>query len=482
MKQFAFIITAVLSLLATGCIYDREDICPEPIEERENAFVNLCISVAANNPFAPGQNSSRAIDDNESFFGEAEAPYEEIHTLRVLMVNPEDNKIEYNEYIKGADGSSTTYVPNINMRTTPGGKRIIYLIANESYVAPKNSLLDGLLNETMKPGTTLPNAFRTLTINTAGAGKPFFDNGTTYVPMTEIFEVDVPELPKNWEGIYYMPPVNLFVTRAAVKFSFIFQQNTHFEIGEHYRISDIKIHSTGTSEYLFPYETTYNPVKSLITDNREITNFTSPSDNNPTGPAEFTITPSDYEKTDNYTILTEDKYGILKKGDKIFTFAPPYYFPETKLTDGCTMDVTVEWLDDNSTETYTDIPLTNLPNGGLPRNTHVLVIISAGEYDLTATVKLVPYIGVTLDPIFGFKDLIPRPTLSETEATVVKGRTITLKATADSQIIWSSSDTNIATVDENGVVTGVELGTATITAKISNGGQAKCKITVVAAP
>lgn len=51
-------------------------------------------------------------------------------------------------------------------------------------------------------------------------------------------------------------------------------------------------------------------------------------------------------------------------------------------------------------------------------------------------------------------------------------------ATDSYSVTWSSSDTNIATVSSNGTVTGVALGTATITAK-SNGWTASFKVTVV---
>ena len=51
-------------------------------------------------------------------------------------------------------------------------------------------------------------------------------------------------------------------------------------------------------------------------------------------------------------------------------------------------------------------------------------------------------------------------------------------ATDSYGVTWSSSDTNIATVSSNGTVTGVALGTATITAK-SNGWTATYKVTVV---
>ena len=55
---------------------------------------------------------------------------------------------------------------------------------------------------------------------------------------------------------------------------------------------------------------------------------------------------------------------------------------------------------------------------------------------------------------------------------VAQGQTITLKASvvplpAVQTVTWKSSDTTIATVDENGVVTGLESGTVTITATSS---------------
>lgn len=48
----------------------------------------------------------------------------------------------------------------------------------------------------------------------------------------------------------------------------------------------------------------------------------------------------------------------------------------------------------------------------------------------------------------------------------------------DKDVTWSSSNTNVATVDGDGVVTGIAPGTATITAETYNGYTATCAITV----
>ena len=59
-------------------------------------------------------------------------------------------------------------------------------------------------------------------------------------------------------------------------------------------------------------------------------------------------------------------------------------------------------------------------------------------------------------------------TLSTTDLAIYAGKskTITYEATAEGSIVWSSSDTSVATVSSKGKVTGVAAGTATITLRI----------------
>lgn len=87
---------------------------------------------------------------------------------------------------------------------------------------------------------------------------------------------------------------------------------------------------------------------------------------------------------------------------------------------------------------------------------------------------------------YEFKNLV-EPTsikLNKSKKTLEIGETYTLKATVkpkdttDASVVWTSSDENVATVDENGVVTAVSVGTATITATASNGLTAESVITV----
>ena len=74
-------------------------------------------------------------------------------------------------------------------------------------------------------------------------------------------------------------------------------------------------------------------------------------------------------------------------------------------------------------------------------------------------------------------------TIDMDTATVASGATVTLAATAtpenaiNKKVTWTSSNTDVATVDENGVVTGVALGTATITATAGDFSDS-CEVTV----
>ena len=80
---------------------------------------------------------------------------------------------------------------------------------------------------------------------------------------------------------------------------------------------------------------------------------------------------------------------------------------------------------------------------------------------------------------------ITRITLSPSSVTLTEGETLaititTVPANADKKLIsWSSSNANIATVDNTGKVTAIAPGTATITTTVSGSGvSAQCKVTV----
>jgi uncharacterized protein YjdB len=75
--------------------------------------------------------------------------------------------------------------------------------------------------------------------------------------------------------------------------------------------------------------------------------------------------------------------------------------------------------------------------------------------------------------------------LNQASISLSVNGTRTLKATvtpADAAVTWKSADKSIATVDQNGKVTGIKAGTTTITARMDDNTSASCTVTVSAKP
>ena len=142
---------------------------------------------------------------------------------------------------------------------------------------------------------------------------------------------------------------------------------------------------------------------------------------------------------------------------------------EAEIFIGKTVELvaTTEPADATITWETTNAAVAKVENG-------VVTAIAEGEATIVAKVE-------NGDPAV-CKITVKKPTiaLDKSEATVNLGKTLVLTATvqpADAQVTWSSNNETVATV-ENGTVTGVAEGEATITAKIGDDIFAECKVTV----
>nr|MCR5402968.1 Ig-like domain-containing protein [Butyrivibrio sp.] len=146
--------------------------------------------------------------------------------------------------------------------------------------------------------------------------------------------------------------------------------------------------------------------------------------------------------------------------------------------------------EDGTTEDKTE----NVASGSKPANVPTGMKASegytGGSWDLNpADVTITE--AKTFTYTFTAKQPTPQPTetgikLNASELTITQGRENALKATTvpeGASVTWTSSDNSVATVDASGVVKGIKVGTATITAKITVDEKdytASCKVTVVA--
>lgn len=79
--------------------------------------------------------------------------------------------------------------------------------------------------------------------------------------------------------------------------------------------------------------------------------------------------------------------------------------------------------------------------------------------------------------VMSCKVTVYKRTISSTRVTLYQGKTKQLKVSPSGKIKWSSSNGNIASVSQKGMVKAKNTGTATITARIGNQ-VLKCKVTV----
>ena len=153
------------------------------------------------------------------------------------------------------------------------------------------------------------------------------------------------------------------------------------------------------------------------------------------------------------------------------------------LVEGETMTLVATVTPDEATEksvtwTTSDENVATVDEAG------VVTAVSAGVATITAKAGDVEATcEVTVESAFVAVEEI---TLDQTAATLVEGETITLVATVtpdeatDKAVTWTTSDDAVATVDEEGVVTAISAGVATITAKAGDV-EATCEVTVESA-
>ena len=154
----------------------------------------------------------------------------------------------------------------------------------------------------------------------------------------------------------------------------------------------------------------------------------------------------------------------------------------TTLTEGETLFLTATVSPSNATDqtvtwNSSNTNVATVDNNGKVKaiaEGYAIITATAGDKQATCTVT------VNKQTI-----AVSKITLNQTTAKLVEGEVVLLTATVnpenatDNVVTWTTSNSKVATVDEEGVVTAISKGTAIITAK-AGGKSARCVVTVEA--
>lgn len=360
-KYFKALTAAAAALvLCSGCnIWDRDEMLSE-----------LTISVTVSNtPDAP---LSRATINPSDYVG-AMHDGEKMQTLRIIIVRP-DGTVEHNRYLdfRGASSGAYLSVENVSFEVYGPEEKTVYLLVNE-----EATRTDAVSGQTVRivdydfaaltPGTAFPKQeINNLQINLNSSDEELPSEA---LPMSECHTIKMPASDHH---------ADLFVTRATVKFTYLIENTS----GVEHTLSALTISKGSNIEYYIP-RTEYigDPLQGSF----EISDYSVPN----TG------------SNNNYYIFekTFENKPITVSGDmgNHITTLKSIYLLEGKYTDSndarnYSMSLTIDG------KTYSEY----FPEvSTLPRNTHVVVCVTIGQYDLEWTVDVIPYNEVILNPGFG---------------------------------------------------------------------------------
>ena len=379
-RRISILVFLLVSILCISSCKEDSEAALKPSSGKAN-MVTLDLTVSVDELLNPSI-QSRTFD-GDSTFEPATSPYELLHTLRVIICHP-DGRIEHNRRVDVDGAQNSISSDELKFKVVAGELKTIYLIGNEDYLVSLLSTEESVGNyfDTFM----VDDIFKKIEVEnlllSMPGNAPVIDNSDEalnkqYIPMSECFDVHVP-YPIATED--FLQSANLFITRSLIKFSFNIKVDTEFPKGTF--LDGIKIAGLGNCSYFLPRDTWYNPPKYTPSDNSYGGRF-----------IDYFSVPSDVD--DKYCVFRSlIPVDMSKVGET--QLAPQSYLPETK--DG---KYVVSLLFTGNDELSELLGTQQLELTEIPRNTHVKVNITFRTHEISATVDLVPYIGVTLDPTFG---------------------------------------------------------------------------------
>lgn len=357
-KSVHIVILCLTLLLNARCsrTADEEGIAPD-----SSILVNLDINVALSDIAS----ATRAVTEEDKA---AANDREKMSTLRIIIVRKSTGEVEANRFIE-LDPTMEHGIERF--KVVANDTKLVYLFVNElsridDAGGTKRKLVDYDLAKIFPRQKFPTEDLEALTIQLNGNTQQL---AGCDLPMSDCHEIEVGGGDKKGEDGIMIQEEKLFVTRAAVKFSFRITNNTLRPI----TLDDIELDKMARAEY-------YLPNNAVRNDKNEIIDYEVPNNEYYTFKRHCgTELPVGKEvQLDNLIYLLEGKYTDPANNEKNYSIAlnTTVYGKYKQFKD--------------------DFP--NLNN--LPRNTHVVVNITIAD-DIAWIVDVVPYGSITLEPEFG---------------------------------------------------------------------------------
>jgi uncharacterized repeat protein (TIGR03806 family) len=172
-------------------------------------------------------------------------------------------------------------------------------------------------------------------------------------------------------------------------------------------------------------------------------------------------------------------FGQRDAGDD----AGDYFLLEYSLDGGSTYITLASYGDERVVAEWTEV------NADIPAGSNLVIRVSAADGPATGDIVEAGIDDLVITEICEEPVSVTGVTVDPQNVNLVEGNSSQLTATVqpidadNNNVNWASSNTNIATVDQNGSVTAVGEGSATITVTTNDGGfEASSTVTVTAAP
>lgn len=375
----------ILMMSLTGCSLVMDDDTRTPSDGKATLILNIATSREGTPGIGTSSPTRGVTVTPDDYYGPETG--ELMRTLRVIIANGA-GMVEHNLFFDNLGQVSSHTTDKVHV--VGNDRKTIYLIANEEAFTLEGDVTDpAKLLGSLTAGSDIDETAMKNLVLMADKHKPDWnDNSKRLLPITNIEHFNVGEA---YEEPY---SATLYVHRAAVKYTFLFNNETNLPVS----LDSIYLRGESDREFLFPVVAGYNM------DNKE-DNMYRPTAYHTPRETKFRevrekIGISIPSKQPGYRIprslyFTEGSRlaGTHTEGDKIIE---DVYKVSVVINGVQTPWRKLDWF-------YPEKPSEIKEMTELPRNTHVVVQFTLTPKGISAVACVQPYAEQKLEPFFGLE-------------------------------------------------------------------------------